>query len=183
MLVRESRETSHRVVTPRLRLEPFNESFLTERYVGWLNDPQVTALSNQRFRKHTLESCRAYYESFRGTEHIFWAIVRRSDDQHVGNLCATVESEHGVADLSILIGERSCWGQGVGGEAWQAAIEHLFRACALRKVTGGTLAINRGMLRVMEKCGMQEEGRRLRHYLVDGKEVDIVYFGIFANVA
>lgn len=181
MLVEESRHTSQTISTPRLRLEPFNESFLTEQYVGWLNDPQVTAYSNQRFHKHTLQSCRAYYESFAGTPNLFWAIIRRNDGCHVGNLCATIEPEHGVADLSILIGERSCWGQGIGAEAWQAAIHFLFDQRSLRKVTGGTLAINEGMIRVMKKCGMQEEGRRRRHYLIDGKEVDIVYFGRFAN--
>lgn len=171
------------IETTRLRLEPFCEQFLTSQYVGWLNDPEVTAFSNQRFSTHSLDSCRSYVESFEGSKNWLWAIIRKSDSQHIGNLCATIESEHGVADLSILIGERSCWGGGFGREAWQAGIDFLFNELGMRKVTGGTLACNHGMLRVMAKCGMEEEGRRLRHYIVDGKEVDIVYFGIFGKAS
>ena len=40
--------------TPRLRLEPFAEAHLTERYVRWLGDPAVMKYSEQRFRTHTL---------------------------------------------------------------------------------------------------------------------------------
>ena len=170
------------ICTKRLELVSFNESFLTEKYVAWLNDPEVVRYSDQRFRDHTIQSCRDYTESFNDSPHYLWAIVSKDDGLgHVGNICATVEPPHQIADLSILIGERRVWGQGIGREAWQAACGYLIGKASIRKITAGTLSVNHGMLRVMEKCGMVEEGRRLRQHLFEGREVDIVYSGVFAS--
>ena len=44
------------LTTPRLRLDPFQQVDITEPYLSWLNDPEVTRFSNQRFRQHTAES-------------------------------------------------------------------------------------------------------------------------------
>ena len=33
------------ILTPRLRIEPFSASHLTERYVGWLNDAETMRFS------------------------------------------------------------------------------------------------------------------------------------------
>lgn len=64
--------------TPRLRLEPFTAAHLTPRYVAWLNDPEVVRYSDQRHQRHTLDSCRAYWQAFAQTPHYFWAIVARA---------------------------------------------------------------------------------------------------------
>ena len=40
-------------------LRPFEAQDITETYVGWLRDPEVTRFSNQRFREHTLQTCRS----------------------------------------------------------------------------------------------------------------------------
>lgn len=167
--------------TERLRLIPFNGRFLTARYVGWLKDAQVVRFSDQRFRNHSLETCREYTESFVRSPNYLWAITARQAEEHVGNICAMVEPPHRVADISILIGEKRLWGQGIGLEAWSAVCEFLFDRVGMRKVTGGTLEVNKGMLRIMEKCGMTEEGRRKRQCLYEGREVDVVYFARFAG--
>jgi hypothetical protein len=31
----------------------------------------------------------------------------------------------------------------------------------------------------MRGCGMDEDGRRVRHYVYDGREVDLVYYAMF----
>ncbi|HEV2145971.1 MAG TPA: GNAT family N-acetyltransferase [Longimicrobiaceae bacterium] len=170
------------IETPRLRIEPFTDEHLTERYVGWLNDPEVVRYSDQRQRAHTLESCRAYMESFRGTPHHFWAIVARDPALgHIGNVNAYVAEEHRVADVGILVGERGAWGAGFGTEAWIAVCDHLLRAGGMRKVTAGTLEVNRPMLVVMQRAGMVPDGRRVRQSLFEGREVDVVHAALFAD--
>ena len=129
--------------TRRLRLEPFSESRLTDRYVGWLNDPEVVRFSEQRHRTHTLQSCRDYLASFAGTPHYFWAVVACDVALgHIGNVNAYVDPTNRVADVGILIGERRVWGAGYGSEAWQAVCGFLLDELELRKVTAGTLATN-----------------------------------------
>lgn len=165
--------------TDRLRLVPFGEEHLTERYVGWLSDPRVVRYSEQRFRAHTLESSRSYMESFKGTPHLFRAIVARDPALgHIGNLNVYFDSRHDSADIGLLLGPPS-WGNGYGKEAWRAMLEHLLRARDVRKVTGGCVADNHAMVRIMRGAGMVEDGRRVRHYVYDRKEVDVVYFASF----
>lgn len=169
-----------RIETPRLSLEPFGEAHLHSRYVGWLNDPETVRFSDQRFRRHTLESCREYWSSFAGTPHCLWALVSRDPGLgHFGNLSAHLDTNHAIADLGILIGARESWGKGLGTEAWTAACGWLFRERDVRKITAGTLSVNRGMLGIMRKAGMREDGRRLRHCIVGGAETDMVHAALF----
>jgi RimJ/RimL family protein N-acetyltransferase len=169
------------IETARLQIVPFSEAFLTDRYVGWLNDPQVTRYSEQRHRRHTLESCREYLESFRGTPHFFWAICEKPGLEHIGNINAYVDERHQIADVGILIGERGAQGRGLGGEAWSAVCDFLLRSRGMRKVTAGTIEPNAPMLAVMKRAGMKADGRRPRHMLWEGREVDMIQAALFRD--
>ena len=172
---------AEKIVSDRLQVVPFGKEHLTPRYVAWLNDPEVVKFSDQRFRRHTLETCREYWLSFGGSPNYFWAVELRSDGHpHIGNINAYVDPAHGVADVGILIGDKSCWGRGYGSEAWTAVVQWLINRAGLRKVTAGTLSYNTGMLAVMRQAGMVEDGCRVRHQLVDGKELDVVHMALFA---
>lgn len=166
---------------PGGRVVPFTESHLTQRYVDWLNDPQVVRYSEQRHRRHTLDTCRAYFESFRGSAHEFLAIEAQDARLgHIGNIAVAVDVANRVGDVSIVVGERRAWGSGLGGLAWCAVIETLLISGRLRKVTAGTMATNAPMLRLMERSGMQIEGRRARQFLLEGVEVDLILAARFA---
>jgi RimJ/RimL family protein N-acetyltransferase len=176
--------TSEIIKTKRLIIEPFTERYLTERYVGWLRDSKVVKYSELRHRQHTLDSCRKYMESFRDSPHYFWAIsVRNSQGSltHIGNMNAYVDSHNSTADIGILIGEHAAWGKGFGSEAWIAVCNYLVNKVGLRKITAGTMAKNKGMIKVMQKAGMKHDGRRKKHFLLNNKEVDLIHMAIFRN--
>lgn len=166
--------------TDRLRIVPFTERHLTDRYVGWLNDPEVVRYSDQRFTEHTLESCHEYWRSFEDTPNHFWAVEAPDEDQpYIGTMTAYVDIHHRVADVGILIGDRDVWGKGYGSEAFGTVARHLLLETDVRKVTAGTVEVNEGMLGIMEKVGMEEDGRRRRQAVVDGTEVDVVHGALF----
>ena len=171
------------IQTNRLTLEPFSDEFLTDRYVGWLNDKSITAHSEQRHKTHTLESCRQFAEGMQSSGHYFWAIVATDNPSlgHIGNLSAYIDAANNIADLTILIGEQASWGHGYGSEAWIAACRWLFEEAGMRKITAGTMATNVAMIGIMKKAGMIEEGRKKNQFLQDGKEVDAVYAALFNN--
>ena len=171
------------IASARLSIVPFCERHLTDRYVGWLNDAEVVRYSEQRFTRHTLESCRKYWMTFRGSPHYFWAIETSggsSAGEHIGNINAYLDPRHGLADVGILIGERSAWGKGYGTEAWIAVCDWLLRSAGVRKITAGTLSCNHGMIAIMDRAGMIEDGRRSRQQILDGGEVDIIHRALFA---
>ena len=176
----------------RVRLRPFTAADITDAYIGWLNDPEVVRYSNQRFVRHTRESCERYFGSFAGSANLFVSLrVMRAgaaadadqgegDELAVGTLTAYRSQPHGTADVGILLGERAVWGQGIGLEAWQLLTDWLVTTAGVRKVTAGTLACNRAMLAVAERSGMVREAVRRAQELVDGVPTDIVYFARFA---
>ncbi len=174
---REDQAPAPKLETARLRLEGFAEAHLTERYVGWLNDPEVVRYSEQRHRRHSMESCRQYARAMAGAGNPLWAIIAVDPDLgHIGNISANLDRNNGLCDVTILIGERSAWGRGLGTEAWNAVCDFMLGPAAMRKVVGGALASNTAMVRIMERSAMAADGSRPRHYLVDGIEIDVVYF-------
>lgn len=168
------------IYTARLRIVPFGERHITERYVGWLNDRALVRFSEQRHKHHTLESVRRYWQSFEGTPHYFWAIeeVKRGFG-HIGNINAYVDRPNLIADIGILVGAREATNQHLGFEAWVGVIKWLFEREGLRKITAGTLSLNAPMLRLARRAGMIEDGMRKRHYLCEGQEVDLIQFALF----
>lgn len=168
------------LVTERLCIVPFSDRHLTNRYVGWLNDPEVVRYSEQRHRRHTLASCEAFVDSFRHSPSFLWAIeTAQGPALHIGNIAAYVDAVNSVADVTILLGERSAWNRGFGLEAWTAVCNHLLDDVRIRKVTAGTLADNAGMRWIMRRSGMVDDGVRAAHYLLDGRPVDLVYAALF----
>lgn len=160
---------------------PFDEYHLTHRYVEWLNDPLVVRYSEQRHRRHTLESCQAYFESFQESPNEFLAIEAEDATLgHIGNIAVTVDVANRVGDVSIMVGERRAWGQGLGGQAWCAVLDELLTNGRFRKITAGTMAANAPMLRLLERSGMIIEGRRSRQFLLENAEVDLILAGRFA---
>ncbi|MBM3559902.1 MAG: GNAT family N-acetyltransferase [Alphaproteobacteria bacterium] len=165
-----------------VRLEPFAERHFTPRYVAWLNDPETVRYSEQRHHRRDLAGCRAYVDAMRGGGHLLWAIVAATPEAgHVGNLSAHLDRPNRTADIAILLGEASARRRGFGRAALSAACDWLLGAGGVRKVTAGTMAANAPFCAIARACGMHEEGRRRRHFLLDGDEVDLVMFARFAQ--
>lgn len=163
----------------RLTFRPLQEADCTPRYVAWLGDPEVRRFLETRHATQTLDSVRAYVRAVnaRDGEHLFGMFLRQGG-RHVGNIkIGPVRREHGLADISLFIGERDCWGQGYATEAIVAASAHAFGALGVRKLSAGIYAPNTGSIRAFLKAGYREEARRPGHYLLDGASCDILEFG------
>jgi ribosomal-protein-alanine N-acetyltransferase len=159
-----------------IRLVPFSQRHITDRYVAWLNDPVVVRFSELRHRRHTRRSCRGYLDGMRAGGHCFWAIFADlPPTRHIGNVAAYIDRANEVAEVSILIGERAAWGRGIGSTAWLLVVEWLLASSGIRKAVAGTMAPNEAMVRIMASSGMAVEARFQRHYLLDGKAVDVIF--------
>ena len=167
------------VAAPRLRLEPFEERHITQRYVGWLNDKRVVRFSRQRLQSHSEDDCRRFFASSERSPNYFWAIVATEGDLHIGNITVDIEPNDRVAAVNILVGDTTQWGKGYGSEAFETACAHLLVAASMRKVYAGTMATNAPMLRLMQKSGMVEEARFKGHFFWEGQVVDKVFAAKF----
>ena len=162
-------------------LDVFAAKDITDAYLGWLNDPLVVQYSDQRFRKHTRRTSLEYLEACDSSGDLFLTVRTKSDRKYVGTMSAHISPMHETADIGIMIGERSCWGTGVGRDAWSTLMSLLIDVAQLRKVTGGTMGCNKAMVKIMANSGMKPDGVRIAQNLVDHKPEDIVHFARFRD--
>lgn len=154
-------------------------SDITAQHVAWLNDPQVVRHSNQRFVQHTQGSCLRYHAGFEGSANLYASARLQGSDVAIGTLTAYRSLQHGTADIGILMGERSHWGQGLGLQAFSLLADWLAAQPGMRKLTCGMLACNHGMLALAQRAGFAREAVRVGQELVDGQATDLVYFARF----
>src|SRR5882672_1714067 len=162
--------------TQRLVLRPLTKA--TPRQVAWLRDPEVVRFSEQRHREHTLSSQLRFVGSFAGRSHL-WAIYRLDSGEHIGNLSAVIDQPNNVAEVGILIGDRTSWGQRYGLEAWIGACDWLLSESGggIRKLEAGCMRENAAMLKVLHKSKFVPEGERINHFMLHNRPVGMLLFG------
>lgn len=168
------------IVTERLLLRELEPSDCTAEYVGWLNDPGVTRFLETRHRRQDAVAVRAFVEAVAGRDDEYLlGIFLRPDNRHVGNIkVGPIHPIHRLADVSLLIGARDCWGKGLASEAIAATSLLAFKHLAVRKLSASMYAGNLGSTAAFIKCGYRREGLRRGHYDLDGTRSDLVELGL-----
>lgn len=174
--------------TSRLLLRPYYAGMVTDDHVRWLNDPEVVRYSEQRHKRHTIESVHTYVNDLNTTQGSYiWGIdvvaVEDSDSEAcnalkptlIGTITAHIDKPNGVANIGIMLGDRPLWGQGYGTEAWLAVCNWLFEQ-GVRKIEMGCHFENRAMRKLAMTCGMHLEGVRHDHFVVDGEPQHLLLY-------
>ena len=107
------------------------------------------------------------------------AIERQADGVVMGML-TLVRREHGLAEIGYALGI-DFRGRGYATEAAGGLIEYAFSELGLHRVQAETSSDNPDSYRVMERLGMQQEGRLREAVSCDGKWLDTLYYGILAR--
>ncbi|HDZ73845.1 MAG TPA: N-acetyltransferase [Aurantimonas coralicida] len=167
------------ISSERLHLRELAVDDVGDTYVGWLNDPQVARFLETRWREQTEASVRAFVAAVNArSDEFLYGIFLNENRRHIGNIkVGPIRAHHGVADVSLLIGERDCWGKGFAAEAIAAVSRHAFAHLGVRKLAAGMYAPNEGSRRAFLKLGYKEEGRRRLHYMLDGEPCDLIELG------
>jgi [ribosomal protein S5]-alanine N-acetyltransferase len=152
------------IQTARLTIKPRLVDRDVEKEVNWLNDPYVMRYSEQRHRKHTIESQIAYISSFSiSNDKLLYEI--RKDGLLIGSISAIIDRNNLVANMGILIGDAHYWDQGFGSEAWIAFSDHLIKDHGVMKLEAGCMEPNFGMIRLAKNSGMKLEGVKYDHFI------------------
>jgi len=164
----------------RLYLREVRESDVNENYYRWLNDPEVNQFLETRYVPRSLENIRDYVRHMDGKQdEVFMAICLKNGDRHVGNIkVGPINQIHRYGDVSLLIGEKDCWGKGYATEAIELMCDFSFQTLNMRKLKAGCYADNVGSARAFEKAGFSGEGRLKGVFLVNGKPVDHLLLGL-----
>lgn len=168
------------ILGSRLYLRSLTAADCGPHYVGWLQDPEVYRFLETRHRPQTAETIREFVAAVnaKADEHLF-GIFLIAGDRHIGNIkIGPIGKVHPIADVTLLLGDRSVWGQGFGSEAILTASRYAMRTLGMRKLTASMYASNQGSYKAFLKAGYQHEGLRRNHLLIEGTMADMLEVGM-----
>lgn len=173
-------------MTPYLKTDtlllyaPYHRRPDVESHVEWLNDKDVVKYSEQRHRKHTIESQWRYIKSFDHINDHYWEIAFRRAEycQAVGSITAYTDPHNKIADVGIIVGKKF-WNIGIGTLAWAKVCDWLLSE-GIRKIEAGTMEGNKGMLAIFARTKFHFEGLKREHFLLDGKPMNMIQMARFA---
>jgi RimJ/RimL family protein N-acetyltransferase len=152
---------------------------LTDTYLQWLNDPEVTEFNSHAVFPNTREKMLSYYASVQVPQHVVLAIIDTATETHIGNIA--LQHIHWInrsAEFAILLGDKRFWGKGVGTEAARLMFDYGFNRLNLHRIYCGTYAGNQGMISIAEKLRMRPEGKRVEAVFKNGRFMDVLEFGV-----
>lgn len=107
-----------------------------------------------------------------------WAIELKDEEKMIGMIDFVAYNErHQRAELGYVLNQHY-WGKGIMSEAAKLVLEHGFKTLKLHKISAGSIDLNVGSYRVMEKIGMKREGIHREHFIKDGVYYDIIMYSV-----
>ncbi len=165
---------SYFLESERLYFREVRESDLNENYYTWMNDSEINRNMETRFYPNSLETIYNYWVEHQGKRDEPWfAICLKETNEHVGNCkLGPINWIHRFADISLFIGKKDLWGQGLGQEAIELISYYALKILNLHKVKSGIYNTNQASLNAFLKAGFEVESIFKDHYWHDGQYVD-----------
>jgi RimJ/RimL family protein N-acetyltransferase len=158
-----------------LKLVKFSKKFITQEYIGWLNNKKINKFSEQRYFKHTYKNSLNFYYNNIKNQNLFFASVDIKKNKHIGNIIGILDKQNSICEIRIFIGHPN---QGYGLRTFELLFNNLRRR-GIRKILSGTLKNNTSMINIYKKMGMKLEWTLRKHYFNNGKYIDGVVYSFF----
>lgn len=142
------------------------------RYVLW--EPHRNIGDTRRFIAYLRSRIRSGYPSS-------WVVTLRKTGRVIGTIgFVSWSAEHRFAELGYSF-SREYWNRGYATQALQAVINAVFRALPLNRLEAQHDIRNPASGRVMQKCGLRQEGILRSRILNKGEYVDTVLYAILRS--
>tara|TARA_B100001057_G_scaffold491037_1_gene580464 strand:+ start:3396 stop:3875 length:480 start_codon:yes stop_codon:yes gene_type:complete len=151
-----------------IKLIKFSKKFITKEYIAWLNNKNLNKYSRLSYKKNSKRDVLIYLNLMK--KNLFYAIVLKKNNKHIGNISAYLDKYNKTADLSILLAYQK---RGYGFAAWKEIIIKI-TSMKYRKVTAGAMSINTPMIKLFKKSGMKFEYKKKKHFIYKNKLIDLV---------
>jgi [ribosomal protein S5]-alanine N-acetyltransferase len=163
-----------------VNLRALERSDLTERYLSWLNDPQVNEHLFVGRSASTLESLTAFYDAAAANPNVvIFAILDAGTGAHIGNVKLDMyDTVSRIVDWGIMIGEKDFWGRGIAQEVARLTTAWAFERWDAHKITLGVSDGSDAAVRAYQKAGFSIEGRQKSQILERGRYIDKILMGL-----
>lgn len=152
-------------------------------YLSWLNDGEVTSGLETVAVPYTLNMLRDYITNIVADGNAFmFMVIEKKSGRPIGTAKVhNINKKNGTCNLGLMIGDKNSWGRGYGQDAYNTAIEFAFMQLGIRKIWEMAHANNAASLSMCKRAGFVEEGRLKEQVFSEGKYIDKVLLGLFAE--
>jgi RimJ/RimL family protein N-acetyltransferase len=143
----------------------------------WSEDAEYMRLVDSDWvRPHTVEECAATRATANFVE---FRIRTLSEDKLIGFVAVhSIEWNNRVGEISIGIGDVTCWGQGYGTDALRVILGYAFQELNLDRIWLTVIASNARAIHTYEKVGFRHEGALRQAVYRDGQRYDMLVMGL-----
>lgn len=152
-------------------------------WFNWFNTPEITGCMNKGIFPNTFESQEEFYRNIQKSKTDIQLAITAHDHDDISGIIGLhkIDWVHRHADVSIVIGNPSHFGQGKASEAVELIVRHAFHKLNLNKLTSGMWEPNAGCRRCFEKNGFIQEGIIRKQFFYQGEFVDEFRFGLLRH--
>ena len=167
----------------KVYLRPLERADLNDTYLAWLNDAEVTRYLETGAFPATMHDLEKFYEGVTGSKtEVIFAIADRKSHRHVGNVkLGPINWVHRTTMFGIMIGDKACWGTGIGQEVTRLMVEYAFDRLDLRRVGLVVFEEHQPAVRCYEKVGFKIEGCLRQQMFQDGEYKNHLYMGLLRS--
>ena len=164
-------------------LRPLENEDLGEKYLGWLNDPEVTKYMETGVFPTTRVDLEKFYQEVTGSRsQVILAVVNKESHEHIGNVkLGPIHWVHRNAVFGLLIGDKRFWGRGYGIEVTRLAVEYGFYKLNLHRIGLGVFAEHKAAVRCYERVGFKIEGCMREDLFRGGEYRDRLWMGLLSS--
>lgn len=167
------------IESDRFVIRPLTADDISQRYIDWLNDPEINRFLEVRWRSQDLDSVRSYVASHDRKNNYILGIFEKAEDKHIGNFSLRVDPNNRKASMGVMIGDKEYWGQAVVLEARARVLDSIFDKMPVDKVSGGCYQTNTHAIFNYRRQGWQVDGIRKADRVDGDRRVDLVHFTMF----
>jgi diamine N-acetyltransferase len=163
----------------RVYLRAFRQEDISV-WAMWFNDLEIVEHMNKGIFPN-LEEKQARFLGELNKSHtdIQFAVVLLDGNKLIGTVgIHRIDWVHRHGSVSLLIGDKQCWGLGLGTESIHLIVRHAFTKVNLHRLTAGMWSSNLAARRSFEKNGFRLEGTLKESYFYKDRYIDEWVMGI-----
>lgn len=170
----------NKIVGSRIHFMSLDPNLISEKYVDWLNQPDVNRYLELRFLKNDIQSVAKFIGDLNSSlDNYFFGIYLNKCGTHIGNIkLGPIDFNHLTGTIGILIGNPNFWGMGYATESINLLKKFAFQELSLMKLNAGCYSENIGSARAFIKSGFYQEGIQKSQVIFEDVRSDVILFGL-----
>ncbi|KYK38303.1 MAG: hypothetical protein AYK18_07825 [Theionarchaea archaeon DG-70] len=169
------------LVGDRVYLRPVESEDLPS-ICTWANDPETRKLTGEVLPM-SMKKANEFLEKIQeDKERVWFSVVLKENDRLIGEAgLLRMFYPWRTTDLTLIIGEKDCWGKGYGTEAIHLLLDYAFGYLNFHRVAVGVVGFNENALHFYEKVGFKKEGAQRDGYYYNHTYYDFVMMSILED--